>query len=127
MGISLKKSIPVIALMLVMVSIPNVYAESNIFQDAIRNPTADNAHVIFSISIPEDMERIGPIAEMGMNDTDSEILATNAMDLVFDIAENDILGQDNLDRATENFGERIFGMVTRITANAIESSFSLWN
>ena len=127
MGISLKKSIPVIALMLVMVSIPNVYAESNIFQDAIRNPTADNAHVIFSISIPEDMERVGPIAEMGMNDTDSEILATNAMDLVFDIAENDILGQDNLDRATENFGERIFGMVTRITANAIESSFSLWN
>jgi len=127
MGISLKKSIPVIALMLVMVSIPNVYAENNIFQDAIRNPTADNAHVIFSISIPEDMERIGPIAEMGMNDTDSEILATNAMDLVFDIAENDILGQDNLDRATENFGERIFGMVTRITANAIESSFSLWN
>jgi hypothetical protein len=73
------------------------------------------------------MERVGPIAEMGMNDTDSEILATNAMDLVFDIAENDILGQDNLDRATENFGERIFGMVTRITANAIESSFSLWN
>ena len=127
MGISLKKSIPVIALMLVMVSIPNVYAESNIFQDAIRNPTADNAHAISSISIPEDMERVGPIAEMGMNDTDSEILATNAMDLVFDIAENDILGQDNLDRATENFGERIFGMVTRITANAIESSFSLWN
>jgi len=127
MNISFKKSIPIIALMLVMVSIPNVYADSDIFQDAIRNPTVDNAHAIFSLSIPEDIERVGPIAETGMNDTDSKILATNAMDLVFDIAENDILGQDNLDRATENFGERIFGMVSRITANAIESSFSLWN
>jgi len=127
MNISFKKSIPIIALMLVMVSIPNVYADSDIFQDAIRNPTVDNAHAIFSLSIPEDIERVGPIAETGMNYTDSKILATNAMDLVFDIAENDILGQDNLDRATENFGERIFGMVSRITANAIESSFSLWN
>ena len=127
MNNSLKKSIPVLTLMLVMVSMPNVYAENNIFQNAIQNPTGESATSIFSHSIPADVKGAIPVATASMDDTNSRTLATNALNSIFETIENDIFAKENLDMISENFGDKIFGMISSIISKTLEVSFSLLN
>ncbi|QLH06847.1 hypothetical protein [Nitrosopumilus ureiphilus] len=128
---SAEKIIPimVVNIMLITLLISNANADhqKEFFQDAIRNPTTDNAGAIFSDTIPNELEKVIETSVNGMDvHTDSEDLADDVLFGIFDTVENQIFG-DNITRVSEKFGDRIFQLVTNIISKAIEASLDIFN
>ena len=98
-----------------------------IIRNAIRNPTPENAGNIFrDIIIPDPRLEpvISPIAEQVYNGASSSVLAEGALDSIFDLTEDIVLG-DGVDFIFDNFGERIRDFVLTFMYSIFERSATL--
>ena len=99
-----------------------------IIRNAIRNPTPENAGNVFrDVIIPDPRLEpvISPIAEqVYQGSTSTEILAEGALDSIFNLTEDIVLG-DGVDYIFDNFGERIRDFVLTFMYSIFERSATL--
>jgi len=98
-----------------------------VIRNAIRNPTPENAGNVFrDVIIPDPRLEpvISPIAEQVYNGASSSVLAEGALDSIFDLTEDIVLG-DGVDFIFDNFGERIRDFVLSNMYSIFERSVSL--
>ena len=122
-----KNSISIVFLSTLLFSplVINANHQDDSIQDAIRNPTADNAKGVFQDTVPNELEGITESAIEKMDDhIDSELVAEETLFGIFDIVENDVFGE-NITKIAETFGDRILQLVTNIFTKAIEASFNI--
>ena len=102
-------------------------SNEQIIREAIRNPTPENAQQVFKeIIIPDPRLEpvLTPIAEQVYNGSSSSIVAEGALDSIFDLTEDIVLG-DGVDFIFDNFGERIRDMILNGMGSIIERSVGL--
>ena len=102
-------------------------SNEQIIREAIRNPTPENAQQVFKeIIIPDPRLEpvLTPIAEQVYNGSSSSIVAEGALDSIFDLTEDIVLG-DGVDFIFDNFGERIRDFVINNMYSIFERSASL--
>ncbi len=98
-----------------------------IIRNAIRNPTPENAGNVFTdVIIPDPRLEpvISPIAEQVYNGSSSSVIAEGALDSIFDLTEDLVLG-DGVDFIFDNFGERIRDFVLNAMYSIFERSAGL--
>jgi len=93
--------------------------DSDIFQNAIRDPSPDNASNVLSGITPDILGDIMPaiFAEVDSGQA-SEVLAENTLDQILTVVETDVLG-DGVDFVIDRFGDRIIDMLTGETMLSI--------
>jgi hypothetical protein len=93
--------------------------DSETFQNAIRDPTPDNASEVLSGITPDILGDIMPaiFAEVDSGQ-ESEVLAENTLDQILTVVETDVLG-DGVDFVIDRFGDRIIDMLTGETMLSI--------
>jgi len=93
--------------------------DSELIQNAIRDPTPEAASEILSSITPDIIGDIMPaIFAQVDSGQESEVLAENTLDQIFTIVETDVLGE-NVDFIIERFGDRIIDMLTGETMLSI--------
>jgi hypothetical protein len=93
---------------------------SEVIQNAIRDPTSEAASEIMSNITPDFVSGIMPsVYGYIMNGTQSsEVMAEQTVDEILDVVETNFLGE-SVDFAIENFGPRIIDMLTGETMLSI--------
>ncbi len=94
--------------------------DSEVIQNAIRNPTPEAASEIMSNITPDFVKDIMPsVFGFTINGTESsEVMAEQTVDQILDVVETKFLGE-SVDFAIENFGPRIIDMLTGETMLSI--------
>jgi len=94
--------------------------DSEIIQNAIRNPTSEAASEIMSNITPDLVRDIIPsVFGFTINGTESsEVMAEQTVDEILNVVETKFLG-DSVDFAIDNFGQRIIDMLTGETMLSI--------
>jgi hypothetical protein len=94
--------------------------DSEIIQNAIRNPTSEAASEIMSNITPDLVRDIMPsVFGFTINGTESsEVMAEQTVDEILNVVETKFLG-DSVDFAIDNFGQRIIDMLTGETMLSI--------
>ena len=94
--------------------------DSEIIQNAIRNPTSEAASEIMSNITPDLVSDIMPsVFGFTIDGTESsEVMAEQTVDQILNVVETKFLG-DSVDFAIENFGQRIIDMLTGETMLSI--------
>ena len=93
--------------------------DSELIQNAIRDPTPEAASEILSSITPDIIGDIMPaIFAQVDSGQESEVLAENTLDQIFTIVETNVLGE-NVDFIIERFGDRIIDMLTGETMLSI--------
>ena len=94
--------------------------DSEVIQNAIRNPTPEAASEIMSNITPDFVKDIMPSVYGYIVDgtEPSEVMAEQTVDEILNVVETDFLG-DRVDFAIENFGPRIIDMLTGETMLSI--------
>ena len=89
-------------------------------QNAIRDPTAENASQLMSDITPNIMRDVLPsiLGNFGEG-VDSEILAENTLDQIFNVVETKVLGE-GVDFIIEHYGDRIVDLVTGNMSSVFE-------
>ena len=94
--------------------------DSEIIQNAIRNPTSEAGSEIMSNITPDLVRDIMPsVFGFTINGTESsEVMAEQTVDEILNVVETKFLG-DSVDFAIDNFGQRIIDMLTGETMLSI--------
>lgn len=94
--------------------------DSEIIQNAIRDPTSEAASEIMSSITPDLVSDIMPSVYGYIVDgtEPSEVMAEQTVDEILNVVETDFLG-DSVDFAIDNFGQRIIDMLTGETMLSI--------
>ena len=94
--------------------------DSEIIQNAIRNPTSEAASEIMSNITPDLISDIMPsVFGFTVDGTESsEVMAEQTVDQILNVVETKFLGE-SVDFAIENFGQRIIDMLTGETMLSI--------
>lgn len=94
--------------------------ESEIIQNAIRNPTSEAASAIMSDITPDLVRDIMPsVFGFTIDGTESsEVMAEQTVNEILNVVETKFLG-DSVDFAIEHFGQRIIDMLTGETMLSI--------
>ena len=94
--------------------------DSQTVQNAIREPTTENASEIMSDITPNIMRDVLPaiLGDFGKG-ADSEVLAENTLDQIFNVVETKVLG-DGVDFVIERYGDRIVDLVTGNMSSVFE-------
>ena len=94
--------------------------DSQTVQNAIRDPSTENASEIMSDITPNIMRDVLPaiFGQLG-NGVDSEVLAESTLDQIFNVVETKILG-DGVDFVIERYGDRIVDLVTGNMSSVFE-------
>lgn len=86
--------------------------DSEVFQNVIRDPNPDKVPGVMSDIAPEIVQDIIPsLFSEVQNGKDSEKIAEQTLDQIFNVVEEDVLG-DGVNFIIEKFGDRIIDMVT---------------
>ena len=89
-------------------------------QNAIREPTTENASQILSDITPNIMRDVLPAIFGDIGDgVDSEVLAENTLDQIFNVVETKVLGE-GVDFVIERYGDRIVDLVTGNMSSVFE-------
>jgi hypothetical protein len=93
--------------------------DSEIIQNAIRDPTPDAASQVLSSITPDIVGDIMPaiFAEVD-GGQESAVLAENTLDQILTVVETDVLGE-SVDFVIDRFGDRIIDMLTGETMLSI--------
>jgi hypothetical protein len=94
--------------------------DSEIIQNAIRDPTSEAASEIMSNITPDLVSDIMPsVFGFTIDGTESsEVMAEQTVDEILNVVETKFLG-DSVDFAIDNFGQRIIDMLTGETMLSI--------
>ncbi len=94
--------------------------DSEVIQNAIRNPTPEAASEIMSNITPDFVSDIMPSVYGYITDgtEPSEVIAEQTVDEILNVVETQFLGE-SVDFAIENFGQRIIDMLTGETMLSI--------